>query len=93
MGLNQREMGKEEALKSPAEKKHKQTHLSNKRNQLLELRQIHIMVNIHRLNSLTIDELGSWCLKRLVEPGSNEAQGRRYPWQPCERPPPKAPSH
>ena len=45
------------------------------------------------LNSSTIDELGSWCLKRLVEPGSNEARGRRYPWQPCERPPPKAPSH
>ena len=45
------------------------------------------------LNSSTIDELGRWCLKRLVEPGSNEARERRYPWQPYERPPPKAPSH
>ena len=26
-------------------------------------------------NSSTIDELGSWCLKRLAEPGSNEARG------------------
>ena len=25
-----------------------------------------------------------------MEPGSNKAQGRRYPWQPCEQPPPKA---
>ena len=49
--------------------------------------------NKNYLNSSTIDELGSWCLERLVKPGSNQIWGRRYPWQPCERPPPTAPSH
>ena len=44
------------------------------------------------LNSSTTVELGSWRW-RLVEPGSNQARGRRYPWQPWEWPPPMAPPH
>ena len=39
------------------------------------------------LNSLTIDELGCWCLK-VGGAKQHLAQERRYPWQTGERPPP-----
>lgn len=40
------------------------------------------------LNSVPINELRNWCQQRLVgEPYKYEAQGGRFPWQPCEREP------
>ena len=40
------------------------------------------------LNPSTIDELETWCLMKLVTRGSDQLDGIRYPWQPCEWPPP-----
>jgi len=39
------------------------------------------------LNSSTIDELGSWCVKGWWNQATILAQGRKYPSQPCKQPP------
>ena len=41
-----------------------------------------------RLNSSPIDELGHWCLP-VGGAGQCSSMRRRYPWQPCEQPPPR----
>ena len=35
-----------------------------------------LKTRIHQLNSSTIDELGSWCLEGLVEPGNSSGRGK-----------------
>ena len=49
----------------------------------------------HLVSVKLINNRWAWELvpKRLMEPGSNQARGRRCPWQPWKRPTPKSPWH